>query len=92
MSRLPKSRRRAVYKGLLGRPLGPGLGSSDEERVAYYIWHELGHTSEGRALRADYEEDAFDALFRHHGVRRSEKNARRAVVAINVAGFLDIPA
>jgi hypothetical protein len=25
-------------------------------------------------------------------IRRSEKNARRAVVAINVAGFLDIPA
>ncbi len=79
---MPKSSRRAVYKGLLGRPLGPGLGSSDEERVAYYIWHELGDTSEGRALRADYEEDAFDALFRHHGVRRSEKNAERKLIWI----------
>ena len=79
---MPKSHRRAVYKGLLGRPLGPSLGSSDEERVAYYLWHELRDTLEGRELRADYEEDAFDALFRHYGVRRSETNAERKLIWI----------
>lgn len=91
MSKMPKSSRRAVYKGLLGRPLGPSLGSSDEERVAYYIWHELGNTREGRELRADYEEDAFDALFSLYGVSRGEKNAEQRLIWI-LAREAKIPA
>lgn len=77
----PKTNRRAVYEGLLGRPLGPKDGLMDDH-VAYYLWHECPDTREGKALRADYEEDAYDALFKHYRVNRRGKNAERKLIFI----------